>query len=198
MIVRALAAALFAAAAPLAAKAEACPSNADLDSGIRLTRIDPFFSIVQTQTPNGLTEARVTQRGGVPLSVSSTYAHPMAVTQRVSNSGTLTLDYDADVTGINQIARTTTWTSTVALGADGQPINTGKVTITYLGSDTVAIDECSYDVWILHENLALNDRDPIMAEKTYSPDLGIALSTIQFNPDGSPRSGVFFDQIVAE
>jgi hypothetical protein len=198
MIARILAAALVAAATPLAAGAQTCPTNADLHSGIRLTRIDPFFSIVQTQTPTGLTEARVTQREGMLQSVSSIYSHPMTVTQRDSNSGTLTLDYGSDVADIDRINRTSTWTSTVTLGSGGRPLNTGNVTITFLGANTFEIGACSYDIWILRENLTLNGRTPIIAEKTYAPDLGLVLSTIQMNPDGSARSGVFFDEIAAE
>ncbi|WP_093997585.1 hypothetical protein [Octadecabacter ascidiaceicola] len=122
----------------------------------------------------------------------------MAVTQRVSNSGTLTLDYDADVSGIDRINHTMTWTSAVTLGSNERSINTGIVTITYLRSDTIQIGTCTYDIWILHENMVLNGRDPIMAEKTYAPDLGLVLSSISLNPDRSPRSGVFFDEIAAE
>lgn len=193
-----LAAALVAAAAPLAASADICPTNADLDEGVRLTRAEPFFSVVQTRTPDGLAEARVTERDGTPLETESYYDHPITVIRRIGPNGTLELDYENDPQQINQIDETFEWSSGVVLLADGDLVNAGSVTVAYLGTGDATIGDCTYTVWRLQDTMTLNGSPPMMFEKAYAPALGLVVSSIRLNPDGSPMNAVFFDEIAAE
>ncbi|MCF2905023.1 hypothetical protein L0666_08490 [Octadecabacter sp. CECT 8868] len=192
------AAALVAAATPLAAGAETCPTNADLETGIRLTRFDPFFSVVQTQTPVGLAEARVSQRGAAPESTSSLYEHPLTVTQRIGANGTLALLYTDDTTALNSLPSLREWSTTVSLVSDGETINQGAYSARIIGFGEAQIGACAYDVWRIDESLALDGSAPLRFEKSYAPDLGLVLSSIRLGPDGAPLNGVFFDEIVAE
>lgn len=198
MIARTLAAALVAAATPLAASADSCPTNADVANGVRLTRFDPFFSIVQTQTPDGLAEARVTNRGGQTEAVSSLYEHPLAVIRRIGANGTLELRYGADTMILDTLPAIREWSTTVSLVSQGETINTGDYTVQVIGFGEAQIGECAYDVWRIHDSLTLLGSAPLRFEKSYAPDLGLVLSSIRLDAQGAPMSGVFFDEIVAE
>ena len=198
MIQRIIAAALVAAATPLAAGAETCPTNADLETGIRLTRFDPFFSIVQTQTPEGLAEARVTQRGSVPEMTTSLYDHPLTVTQRIGANGTLELHYEDDTRALNSLNSLREWSTDVSLVSGGETVNRGEYAARIIGIGEAQIGDCNYDVWRVQESLTLDGAAPLQFEKSYAPDLGLVLSSIRLAPDGNPLHGVFFDEIAAE
>ena len=74
---RIIAAALVAAATPLAAGAGTCPTNDDLEIGIRLTRLEPsYFAIIYRQD-RSVMEYAVFARDLPPI-LSATYSHPLA------------------------------------------------------------------------------------------------------------------------
>ena len=194
-----IAAAFVAAALPLAASAETCPTKADVAGGVRLTRIDPFFSIVQTKTPDGLAEARVTVRNGQKDATSSVYKHPLTVIRRIGANGTLELRYGADTMILDTLPAIRKWSTTVDLVSNGETINHGNYSVQILGFGEALIGACSYDVWRIQDSLTLEGpASPLRFEKSYAPDLGLVLSSIRLDAQGVPLSGVFFDEIVAE
>ncbi len=193
-----IAAALVAAATPLAAGAGGCPTNADLETGIRLTRFDPFFSIVQAQTPEGLAEARVIQRGAVPEMTTSLYEHPLTVTQQIGANGTLELRYEDNTRALNSLNSLREWSTNVSLVSGGEIVNRGEYAARIIGIGEAQIADCNYTVWRVQESLTLNGSEPLQFEKSYAPDLGLVLSSIRLGPDGNPLHGVFFDEIAAE
>jgi len=90
------------------------------------------------------------------------------------------------------------WSTTVTLVSGGDTINTGTYTVQVIGFGEAEIGDCAYDVWRIHDSLTLDGLAPLRFEKSYAPDLGLVLSSIRLDAQGSPVSGVFFDEIVAE
>ena len=175
--------------------ASACPEVMDNSDGIRVTREQPFFSVVLRKTDAGLTEQRVMERGGSPEQVSSLYPHPLVAGRRVSASGTLSLQYSTSPTELDNLAETKTWASKVVLRSDEKIAGRGTLTVEMIGIETIRIGDCDYRVWHVSNRLLLNRRAPIRSEKFYSPALGINLRTITLTPDGHPKSEVAFDLI---
>mgnify|MGYP006921610234 CR=1 FL=1 len=180
------------------AVAQDCPTAADLENGIRLTRNEPFFSILQTATPEGLTEARIMDRGAGPEAVSSVYAHPLTVVRRISAGGVLELAYADDTAELNSLPGPRQWHTEVTLLSDGQEINRGTYAVRLSGLGDATIGDCSYTVWRINEVMTLDGMAPLAFEKSYAPDLGLVLSSIRLDPEGTPVGGVFFDEITAE
>ncbi|RYG89525.1 hypothetical protein EU803_17500 [Loktanella sp. IMCC34160] len=178
--------------------AQDCPTAEDLETGIRLTRTDPLFSVVLTRTPDGISEARVMERDGVPEDVSSVYSHGLTVTRRIGAGGTLELRYDRDTTELDSLPGYREWTSPVALLSNGEVVNSGTYTVRISGLGDATIGDCTYTVWRVQDRLQMEGLQPLAFEKAFAPDLGIPLSAIQLAPDGSPVSGVFFDEIAVE
>lgn len=191
-------AAALVAAAPLAAGADTCPTNADVQNGVRLTRADPFFSIVQTQTPEGLAEARVMQRDGQKDAVSSLFEHPLAVIRRIGSNGTLELHYGADTMILDTLPSLDKWSTSVSLVSNGETINRGEYSVRLIDVTQAQVGNCAYDVWRIEDSLALSGSEPLRFEKSYAPDLGLVLSSIRLDAQGDPISGVLFDEIAAE
>lgn len=180
------------------ATAQGCPTAADLEDGVRLTRIEPFFSIVMTKTPDGLAEARVMQQNGQPEAVSSTYAHPLTVSGRIASNSNLTVTYQNDTAALQALPALREWSTEVELFSQGASIGTGTYSVSLTGFGEARIDECSYAVWRVRDEMVLDGRAPIIFEKSYAPDLGLIVGSIQIGPDGTPTGSVFFDEITAE
>lgn len=197
MIIRILAAALV-VAAPLAAAAQTCPTGDDVETGVQLTRTAPFFSVVFTQTENGLAEARVQDQGGVVQDVDTVYQHPLAVSERRGPNGNLSVNYARDPAALDDLPALRSWSSDVALFQNGDPFTNGTYTATVTGFGTAQIGPCSYDVWRVRDSLNLDTGTTIQFEKSYAPDLGLVVGSIQLDPAGQPTGSVFFDRIAAE
>ncbi|NBD29818.1 MAG: hypothetical protein GVY31_07260 [Alphaproteobacteria bacterium] len=180
------------------AVAQDCPTAEDLDDGIRLTRVDPYFSVVMTRDEDDLSEARVMTRDGLPEAVSTRYAHALTVTHREGAGGTLSLDYARDTSGLDQLPGPRSWSSAVTLRTGDEVLNTGTYTAQLSGLGKAEIGECSYTVWRVNEVLQLDGMAPMTFEKSYAPDLGLVLGSIQLDPQGAPLGSVFFDEITAE
>ncbi len=180
------------------AVAQDCPTAEDLDEGIRLTRFDPHFSIVMKREDDGLSEARVLTRNGTPEQVSTRYGHALTVTHRDGGGGTLELDYAKDTRELDQLPGPRNWTSAVTLRSGNEVLNTGTYSAQLSGLGEAEIGECSYTVWRVNEVLQLDGMAPMAFEKSYAPDLGLVLGSIQLDPQGAPLGSVFFDEITAE
>lgn len=192
-------AALFAITlAGQAAAQTACPTAGDLATGILLIRHDPFFAIQMTQQDQILHEARVMNRGEGAEAVSTTYAHPLAVAQRIGQSGTLEVSYRDDMAALDRLPSLREWSTDITLGADGEQINSGTFSVRILGFGQAEIGGCTYDVWRVRDNMQLAGQDPLIFEKSYAPDLGLVLSSVRMDSAGNPVAGVFFDEITAE
>lgn len=198
MIRRIIAAALVAAAPPLAASADICPTGADVDGGVRLTRLDPFFSVVFTKTENGLAEARVMQRGAAREAVDTLYSHALAVTSRSTPNGQLAIAYTADPAALDALPAIRQWDSAVTVTLDDAPFATGNYTATVTGFGQATIGTCSYDVWRVRDQLSLDNGTVLGFEKSYAPALGLVVGSVRLNRQGQPDSAVFFDEITAE
>lgn len=193
-----LAAALVAAATPLAAGAQTCPTGADVDTGVRLTRLDPFFSVVFTNTADGLAEARVMQRGGTREAVDTVYSHALAVTSRSTPNGPLAIAYDADPAALDDLPALRSWDSTVTVTLNDTPFTTGRYTARVTGFGEATIGDCSYDVWRVRDQLRLDNGAVLAFEKSYAPALGLVVGSIQLDQQDQPAGSVFFDEITAE
>lgn len=185
-------------AATLPALAETCPTNADLENGIRLTRDDPFFSVILTQTPDGLAEARVATRGAQSETVNTIYRHPLAVSSRISNGVTFTAEYGDDPTALNDLNALRTWSTPVSLFQNGEFFTNGTYTATLTGLGQAEIGPCTYDVWRVRDVILLDNGVSIQFEKSYAPELGAILRSIELDAENRPIRPVFFDEIVAE
>ncbi len=163
---RILAAALVAAATTLAAGADSCPIRADVDDGVRLTRVDPFFSVVFTNTADGLAEARVMQRGGAREAVDTVYSHALAVTSRSTPNGPLAIIYDADPAALDELPALRKWDSTVTVTLNDTAFAIGSYTATVTGFGKATIGVCSYDVWrVVRDLLSLDNGAVLSFEK---------------------------------
>lgn len=181
-----------------AAAQDRCPTAEDMATGIRLTRNDPLFSVVLTRTEDGIAEARVMSRGDSPEEVSTFYSHGLTVTRRIGSGGTLELRYDRDTAELDSLPGYREWSTPVMLLSDGLEANGGTYTARISGLGDATIGDCTYTVWRVQDRLELAGMQPMVFEKAFAPDLGIPLSAIQIAPDGSPVSGVFFDEIAIE
>ncbi|MBT8412670.1 MAG: hypothetical protein KJP02_12870 [Octadecabacter sp.] len=193
-----LAAALVAAATPLAASADSCPTGADVDNGVRLTRLDPFFSVVFSNTASGLAEARVMQHGGTREAVDTVYSHALAVTSRSTPNGPLAITYDADPAALDELPALRRWDSAVTVTLNDAPFTTGSYTATVTGFGQATIGVCNYDVWRVRDLLRLDNGAVLAFEKSYAPALGLVVGSIQLDQQDQPAGSVFFDEITAE
>lgn len=198
MSARTLAAAFIVAATPLTAIADTCVSNADLSTGIRLERSDPFLSMSFMQTSTSLAEARVFERGGQAGEVDTLYAHPLAVVSRTTANGILAVRYDSDPAGLVDLARLGSWQSDVTLSLNGNPFTTGTYRATFLGGEQINIDSCAYDVWRVDDLLTLENGAVIRFEKSFAPALGLVIGSVQLDAQGAPLGAVLYDMITAE
>ena len=184
------------AAAP--AQAQTCPTRTDLGEGVQLVRDDPFFSVVFKAIPEGLAEARVMDRDGQPQAVDTTYRHALAVSTRLANGGTLSVDYQDDPAILDTLPALRSWSTAVTLFQDGAQFTQGTYSAKITGFGSAQIGGCTYDVWRVRDLLTLDNGAEIAFEKSYAPDLGLVVGSIQFDPAGQPTGSVFFDRIAAE
>lgn len=175
-----------------------CPTMADLDQGITLIRGEPFYSNVMTHTEDGLAEARIVTRDGVRETVSSTYAHALAVTQRIGANGTLGLTYAGDTFEMDQLDTLGTWMTDVTLSTDGVPTVTGTFRATFVARISFPIGACEFETWQVRTELDLADRAPLRMDRYFAPALGISLGAVSLDADGNPISGVIFDDIKSD
>ncbi len=175
--------------------AAGCPTRDDLSSGIRLTRDEPFFSVVLTATQSGLSEAHVLRRGGRVEEVSTLYAYPLAVLERLTENGTLSLQYANDPAGIEGLTVGDVWRSAVTLFSDGTVVAEGHVVLNFQTAGSVTIADCTYATLIVHNVLSLTTDNPIRFQRHYAPELGLVVQTLRLNADGSPRSTVIYDSL---
>lgn len=190
----ALATALVLSASAAFAQAT-CPTHADLAGGIELVRAEPFYAIVMTQIDGGVSEARIMAQGAGRERISTTFSHALAVTERISASETLTLEYAGDAFEMDDLPKLGTWTSAVTLLSDGVIETTGIFRATFIEAITFPIGACSYETWRVRTDLDLADSDPILQDRFFAPALEIALGTLSLNAQGTPVSGVTFDEI---
>ena len=175
--------------------AVACPQAMDRENGLILTRTDPFFSVLFRPTDQGLTEQRIMDRGAGPEEVSTVYPHPLVVGERVSSTTTLSLSYSAPVSQLDRLNETRTWQSDVVLQSGQEVLGRGTAILSFLGTSTIAIGACRYDVWQVEDRFELEGREPIVFDKFYSPKLGLVLNAIRLSPNRDPISTVEFDTI---
>lgn len=180
-----------------AAAQTACPTAANLENGIALIREEPFYSNVMTRIEGGLAEARMMARDGVVEDVSTTFAHALAVTQRVGSGGTLSLSYGDDTFALDGLPELGQWSTEVTLSVEGVPRFSGQFTAEYFGQVTITLGDCSYETWQVRSTLALEGRAPIFQETYFSPELQLTLGTVSLDAEGNPVGGVLFDRIVA-
>ena len=197
-VLKGVIAAALVAAAPLAAGAGTCPTKTDLDAGIRLTRLDPFFSVVFVDRPDGLAEARVMERDGVPQIVDTVYTHALAVQSRLVNGGTLSVTYADDPGILDSLPSFREWSTTVTLAQNGNVFTQGTYSVFLTGFGSATVGGCDYDVWRVRDILNLDNGAVIAFEKSYAPELGLVVGSIQLGQNDVPLGSVFFDEIVAE
>ena len=172
-----------------------CPDHVSKVKGIELSRAEPFFGNVYRQTPEGLTEARRMERLGAIESVSTIYVHPLAPGQRISDKGTLDLEYAADPAALDRLDETGSWTSGVVLKVNGQVALEGKVEKRFAGREAITVADCHTEVWLVEDRLDFGHGDGSWVMLYYAPTLGLVLRSVTMSADGKPQTGVAFDSI---
>ena len=147
IIRRIIAAALGAAAPPLAASADSCPTQADLETGSQLINAYGTHTLMRPlpgETP--LTVVFTPHDTQYPPS-TSVFQHALVPPAQPSDSGGLDFEFATSDAGINALDETGTWSSNVVALMDGDPIRTGTLTLTFLEHRAAQIGACAYDVW---------------------------------------------------
>lgn len=174
-----------------------CPGHVSTLPGVKLSRAEPFFGTVYRHTPEGLTEARVMERNGVAEEVSTVYAHPLAPVQRVTDKGTLTLDYGDGTSKLDRLGTSGSWVTEVVLKVDGKAVLAGQAAKRFLGSETIDIGDCRTKVLLVEDRMNLGLEDETYMILFYSPALGLVVRSVTMSADGQPLQGVEFDRIEA-
>ena len=194
---RIIAAALVAAAPPLAAGAQGCPTNSDLEDGIRLTRLGPQYFSLAYQQADLLTEyARYA--AGEPEIIAATYTHPLAE----RSIGPLASDspqflYDQDTRAIDDLAQTRSWVSTGTVKQGDALERPIELSLELSGLGSAMIGACEYVVWRVEKTLKVEGVIQGRLQQSYAPNLGLVIGSIRLGPDGQPQGSVFFDEITA-
>lgn len=196
---RIFAAALVAAAPPLAAGADTCPTGADLGSGITLSMDDGSFSMLTRKTPQGIevTSTSIFSNGD-PFTSVAIFAHPLAMPLQAPGPQPTDIRYDAPVSALDDLMATRSWTSTFAFVRDGAEQAQGTQTTDLTGLGQITIGACSYDTWRVNREIAFDDGFSINSELIFARDLGIIVAETTLDAEGAPLGAVFFDQIAAE
>jgi hypothetical protein len=174
-----------------------CPPPLTQGEGIVLTREEPFFESLFRATDTGLSEARILSRGGAAEAVSTTYLHPLAPQDRLANGETLTIRYGADVSGLDTLRPGESWRSDVVVARDGMIIASGAVTKTLARTDTVTLDGCPLEVWMVEDRLDLGLGDDSWFLLVYAPSLGVVVGSMKMTGAGATLDGVIYDRIRA-
>jgi len=185
---------LFSLAASAQAQAE-CPEKSDLAAGVTFTRSEPFYSVVFVSTGEGIIERRIMARGAEPEQVSSVYIHPLAVGERHSDNGNLTIEYSEDPLLLEELPKHGEWHSEVSLYHNGNFVSEGSIAVTFIANSSETIAGCEYLVWEVDDNMSLDGYAPISFKKFYSPRLGVVLRAIKLDSADNPISEVRFDSI---
>jgi hypothetical protein len=172
-----------------------CPGHISDLKGIELSRTEPFLGNVYRQMPEGLTEARIMERDGAVEAVSTVYLHALAPGQRISDKGTLVLDYSADPSELQRLDETKDWASDVVLKVNGQTVLEGRAEKRLAGTETITIGDCRTKVWLVEDRLELGPGDGSWMLLSYAPDLGLVVRSVTMSADGTPLQGVEFDTI---
>lgn len=189
----------LAALLPGAAMAQGtCPTAADLDEGVRVTRFEPFFSSVFTRQGDSLHEARVMDRDGLPEEVSTVYAHPLAVQRTLRGDGrTFEFVFTEDTGLIDNLPQTGRWTSAVQLLAGQSELGRGTFALTFDGFGSETIGGCTYETWEVTSALDMPAVVNSLWVYEYAPALGLVLLAQRMEGDRIAPA-VVFDEIAAE
>jgi len=188
----------FLASTAVASAQDVCPTIENLKPGIRLTRAEPYFSMVYSATAKGLAEARVMQRDGVIEKVSTLYSHALLPIERIGDTGTLSLRYSQNPMLLSRLDEEGVWTSDVTLKVDDTEVAQGSFTLEYLRQEDTQIGACTYATWVVKDTLALQGGAPISYIKHFSPELGLVLRVLRLDENGQPLSLVAVDEISIE
>lgn len=173
----------------------ACPGHVSTTGGIVLTRDEPFLSSLFRATDSGLSEARIIKRGGTAEEVSATYLHALAPQDRISARETITLQYGADLGGLQTLQIGESWTSDVVVAIDGQILATGSVTKTLVGTEEISFGDCRYLAWVVEDRLDLGLGDDDWFLQYYVPDLGLVVRSLKMSGAGEVIDGVVYNAI---
>lgn len=174
-----------------------CPTGEDRQRGLALTHESPFQSLLYKQTSEGLTEQKLQLRGKKLEAVNAIYVHPLLVSKRINKVGTLRVSYSVGIEDIAELPKRKTWTSSVELFSNERKISNGQETLKFKGMARTEIGNCFYPVWVVHESLTLDGKEPITFEKYFSPQLNLVLRAVRLAPDGKVIADTFFDKIEA-
>lgn len=183
-------AALLTLAAPALAD---CPSRRAQEDTLTLQRTNPDLTVRYSQTAEGLIETKTTSRR--QGEVVSVYSHPLAVIRRTAGDEILRLQYSENLASLDELPKLKTWISGVALYVKDEKKGDGTEKIDFVEMSRLSIGVCKYDVWKIHETLALTGREPVVMTKYYSPDLKVMLRATVISPGGQVIADMLYDKI---
>ncbi|MGJ8610429.1 MAG: hypothetical protein ACSHWY_05020 [Octadecabacter sp.] len=193
---RIFAAALVAAATPLAAGADTCPTNADLETGIRLTVKDGGFFIIFKTVDDDLTAHFPIEYDVLPEAPQIRMAHPIAAANDPATAN-VSIVYGNDINELDNLPELGIWSTELYLMQDDKTLNTGTFSASFNGLDEISVGECKYSIWRVLIEKDLSNLPPEEEEVFYAPQLGIVLGSVTVADDGTRRPFIF-DRVTAE
>jgi hypothetical protein len=175
-----------------------CPTKADLAQGVTLLRENPYFGSTYRVEDDVLNEYRIMLRDGDEQRRTTTYYHPLAVDTQDSRSGTVDYDYHADLEPLTRIDEAEEFAAQVTLSVDDERLAAGSYRVFYEGESEVTVGDCTYDSWLLSNEVRLDGYEPIILLWDYAPDLGLIVRTEQVDALRNTLSVVEYDRVVAE
>lgn len=202
MMHRIIAAALVAAATPLAASAETCPTSSDLTKGITLVRFDPYLSWYAKR--EGASQPIVIEALNPGLGLIGTYRMifehglvPIQKTARLPAS----IDYDRDTSELVQLPALGEWSAiatSISMNLYGPAAVETSQTLRFLEHDVLEVGGCPYDIWRVHHTTSWQSFGSRTLEKLYAPELGLVIGQSNIDGAGGAINTLVFDQITAE
>lgn len=181
-------------AIPAAANAY-CPVLEDLYEGVILERHNPAFEATWIRSGSGLSETRRQIVQGMPETVKENYAHALAVSEVWRNGNIYRISYKRDPSDLDNMKPSDTWKSAIRITENGKPLDTGKVTYTFMANDRIDIHDCSYKVVWVEVETRLNGADTIYFQHAFAPSLGLSLAAYRLDEHRLPVSEVLYDHV---
>lgn len=178
------------------AVAQDCPTAADLETGVRLTRTDPAFALLFRKT-DGVLSGFAPMPDGTAIPIAEVAETDVATLINGPAVGARYV-YDTPLQSLDDFQRQRSWSSRFSVNDGSETIASGEMTLDLTGLGEIDLGGCTYAVWRIAKQTRLDDGAVIRAEDAFSPELGLTLNSIQLDAQGTPMGDLTFDRITAE
>ncbi|MEM6304745.1 MAG: hypothetical protein AAF744_08500 [Pseudomonadota bacterium] len=174
-----------------------CPTAADAQNGIRLTRASPLFDMTLQRRGSFVTEDRTMVRDGKRRRVKTTYLHGLIPTERREGRQVITQKLGNSQTSFVRNGRVRKWSSPIEITVGNQAFGTGTVKLRPAGKARWTGNGCSYDVTRVIVSTEISGRPTSHFEYYYAPALGISLGGYSLGRDGRMRTSNILPERIA-